>query len=167
MNWSRDMELVCKPTYDALVVGPELVTRGFCLPWRQTSMIRSWTECHNKILCWKSRVSWSSRTDLERFPLSGAPLLTSRHQIFRMRIGKSTSMRNQSCKWPLQFLYWFRSPRRVIALHSVSLYYAMKFDTSDRLPVAAFYSLENCLIETAYFQLWYNSHKHVPDQDSN
>jgi hypothetical protein len=29
-----------------------------------------------------------------------------------------------------------------------------------------FYSLENRLIDTAGFQLCYNSHKHAPDQDS-
>jgi hypothetical protein len=35
-------------------------------------------------------------------------------------------------------LYWFRPSQRVIVIHSVSLYYDIKFDAPDRLRVTTF-----------------------------
>jgi hypothetical protein len=32
MDWSEGMELVHKPVWDVLVLGPELITQGFCHP---------------------------------------------------------------------------------------------------------------------------------------
>jgi hypothetical protein len=55
-----------------------------------------------------SRVPLLSRTDLERFPLPGAPLSMSCRQIFRVETGKM-----RLCKINLEeehdeFLDWFR-----------------------------------------------------------
>jgi hypothetical protein len=38
MDWSGSTELVHIPMLDVLVLRPELVTRGFCLSQRRTSM---------------------------------------------------------------------------------------------------------------------------------
>jgi hypothetical protein len=62
--------------------------------------------------------------DLERFPLLGVPLSTSHFQIYRIMIGKSTTMQDQS--------------HRVIVIRQVSIYYVMKFDTPDKLRVVDF-----------------------------
>jgi hypothetical protein len=138
MSWPKDMELIHISARGILVLGPESITQRFHLSQWQTSMTRRWTECRKGTWCWMSSVPWSSRMDLERFLLLGALLSTSRCHIFRMRIRKSTAMQDQSHGWTRWVLNWFRPSRGIIVIRPVLLYYAMKFDTPDRLQVTAF-----------------------------
>jgi hypothetical protein len=66
-------------------------------------------------------------------------LSTSCRQIIVMRIGRSTTMQDQSRGRTRWDLYWFRPSWRVIALHPVLLYYAVeKLVAPDELRAATY-----------------------------
>jgi hypothetical protein len=123
----------------ASVLALGAASSGPRLPQQQMSITRRWTKWREGTWRWTSRVPWSSRTNLERFPLPGVPLSTSCHQIFVIRIRRSTTMQNQSQERTRRNLDWFKPSQSVIALRPVLLYYAMEnLVAPDELRAATF-----------------------------
>jgi hypothetical protein len=84
------------------------------------------------------------------------------------RIGRNTTMLDQSRGWTRWILDWFRSSYGVIVLCPVLLYYAMKnlWIACPRYAADCyFYSQENYLIDMTSFWLCYDLNKHASDWD--